>query len=211
MRIASVIAVLALFLSGCAYNVKPASVGTVNIHTSYDTKVPGRWVAVMDDGLKNVSKQVRPSSHVCSAHNYPVSLDDSLVSSLRRVYEQIFENVEVRPVAPTIETLQRDSLNGVITTRLEEFSPRLSCQMGFWSGTCTSSGDIAVSVNIRGQSGTLFATSASGSRMAEGDSGGACEGGSTVLGEAVNKSMKDMLERLGERVSSSPRVREASK
>jgi hypothetical protein len=126
------------------------------------------------------------------------------------MFEQIFEEVQTRPNPPTAETMAQEGLRGTIFARLEEFAPRLSCQMGFWSGTCTASGDVAVSVNVRGTAGTLFATPATGSRVADGSAGGACEGGAVVLGEAINKSMRDLLKRLGERVANSPRLRDAT-
>jgi len=195
-------------LTGCAYNVQPAPVAVVNVQASYDTKIGGNWALVLDESLSSVNRQVKPASFVCSAHSFPVVLGDSLPSSLRRMFEQVFEQVQVRPSPPTAETMAREMFKGTLVVRLEEFSPRITCQTGFFSGTCSASADLAVSVNARNAGGTLFATNASGSKVADGSSGGACEGGSQVLGEAINRSMKDMLERLGERVSNSPRLRE---
>jgi len=208
VKVAAVLTTVSLF-SGCAYNVQPAPVPVVNVQASYDTKIGGGWALVLDDSLSNVSRQVKPASFVCSAHSFPVVLGDALPSSLRRMFEQVFEQVQTRATPPSVDSLSREALKGTLLVRLEEFSPRITCQTGFFSGTCSASADIAVSVNARGPDGTLFATTASGSKVADGSSGGACEGGSQVLGDAINRSMKDMLERLGERVSNAPRLREA--
>jgi hypothetical protein len=197
-------------LTGCAYNVQTTTVPVVNVQASYDTKIPGKFALILDDSLKDASRQVKPASYVCSAHSYPVSMGNGLSASLQRMFEQIFEEVQTRPNPPTAETMTREGLRGTIVARLEEFAPRISCQMGFFSGSCTANGDVAVSVNVRGTAGTLFATSATGSKVADGSSGGACEGGAVILGEAINKSMRDLLERLGERVANSPRLRDAN-
>ena len=202
------ISAVAAFLTGCAYNVQTTSVPVVNVQASYDTKIPGKFALVIDDSLKDANRQVKPSSFVCSAHTFPVSMGSGLSTSLQRLFEQIFEDVQTRPNMPTADTMTREGLRGTILARLEEFAPRLTCQSGLFSGSCTATGDVAVSVNVRGPSGTLFATSATGSKVADGGSGGACEGGAVVLGEAINKSMRDLLERLGERVANSPRLRD---
>lgn len=208
--IAIALATVALALQGCAYNVQTVTVPVVNVQASYDSKISGKFALVLDDSLKDANRQVKPGSYVCSAHSYPVSLGTGLSSSLQRMFEQIFEEIQVRPNAPTTEALGREGLRGTVVVRLEEFAPRINCQMGFFSGNCTAYGDLAVSVNVRGASGTLFSTSATGTRVADGSAGGACEGGAVVLGDAINRSMRDLLERLGERVSNSPRLRDAN-
>ena len=212
LRFLSLISVVALgtILTGCAYNVQTTSVPVVNVQASYDTKIPGKFALVMDDGLKDATRQVKPASFVCSAHSFPVAMGSALATSLQRMFEQIFEEVQTRPSPPTADTMGREGLRGTIVARLEEFAPRITCQAGLFSGSCSASGDVAVSVNVRGASGTLFATSATGSKVADGNAGGACEGGAVVLGEAINKSMRDLLERLGERIANSPRLRDAN-
>jgi len=40
-----------LALSGCAYNVQPMSAKPVNIYSSYEEKIPGKFVVVVDDSL----------------------------------------------------------------------------------------------------------------------------------------------------------------
>lgn len=211
-RALSILALAAsvMILSGCAYNVQTTSVPVVNVQASYDTKIPGKFALVMDESLKDATRQVKPASFVCSAHTFPVAMGNGLSISLQRMFEQIFEEIQTRPNPPTAETMGREGLRGTIVARLEEFAPRLTCQAGLFSGSCSATGDVAVSLNVRGVAGTLFSTSATGSKVADGSSGGACEGGAVVLGEAINKSMRDLLERLGERVANSPRLRDAN-
>jgi hypothetical protein len=54
-----------------------------------------------------------------------------------------------------------------------------------------------------------MATTASGSRTVDGGGGGSCEGGATVLGEAITASLRQAIEQMAERISNSSRIREA--
>lgn len=211
MRTRTVAAAVAVVLfSGCAYTVPPVSVRAPNVYSSYDAKIAGSYALVLDDSVRSVSRQVRASSHVCSAHNYPVDMGNAVASSIKGTLESIFESVVERTVPPSREVMITERLAGVVRVKLDDFSPRLQCSQGFWTGTCTSSTEVAFGVDVRGPEGTVLAASASGSKTADGDSGGACEGAATVLSDSIGKSMKDALERLGERIANSPRLRPAA-
>ena len=53
----------------------------------------------------------------------------------------------------------------------------------------------------------LLVTTVGGDRTSDGDGGGACEGGATVLGESINGAIEETMERYAERISNSRKIR----
>lgn len=197
----------AFFIHGCAYNVQPVSTKAINIYSSYESKVPGRFAIVIDDSARNINREIRSATSTCSAHSYPIALGESIAISVARTLDSVFEQTFEQPSMLSADAMTKLGLRGVALVKIDEFSPRLSCSMGFWSGTCTGSTDISLGINIRGVNGVLFATSVSGSKTFDGDSGSGCDGGANVLSESITRATKDALERLAERISNSPRLR----
>lgn len=194
---------VALGLTGCAYQVQPVQVTALNIYSIHDDKIPGRFALVIDPTMRQISRDIKPSSHMCSAHTFPLSIGESLAGSTRLALESIFESVvEMTSAVPTDE-----GVRGTIVVRLDSFSPTLRCTPGFWSGQCTATTEIALGTTIRTKSESLFASSVVGQKTADADSGSACDGGAQALGQSISGAMRDALERMGERLSHSPRLR----
>src|SRR5687768_14024000 len=93
----------ASWLSGCAYNVPAINIAATNVYSTYDTKVPGTFALVLDDSVTNVSRQVKASGHVCSAHTYPIAIGDSIGVSVRKLMESQFDEVVVRTTMPSAD------------------------------------------------------------------------------------------------------------
>jgi hypothetical protein len=198
---------LCAIASGCAYNVQPTTARAVNIYSSYENKIPGKYAIVLDESLRSVNRDVRPATYVCSAHSFPIALGDTLVISVKRTLDAVFEDALERPSMPSAEAMKRDGLSGAILVKLDDFAPRLSCQMGFWTGHCTASTDIAFGVNVRGPGGGLVSTGVAGSKTVDGDSGAACEAGANVLSESISRATRDALERMAERLANAQKLR----
>lgn len=193
-------------LSACAYNVQPTSAPAVNVYSSYDSKIPGTWTLVVDPSVE-FQREIKPSTYVCSAHKYPFSSGDTIKASVTQTIQNVFEEVSVRTAAPSQEEMRANGISGTIIIRLDSFQPRLACQMGFWSGSCTATADIAFGVEITGPGGRLLGTSVGSSKSSDGDSGGACGDAANVFAEAYRLALRDSLERMGERISNAPKLR----
>jgi hypothetical protein len=198
----------ALSLAGCAYKVEPQAQPAVNIYTTYEDKLPGNYVFVADDSLKNVKREVKPSSYVCSAMSYPTDIGPSLVASLNSTLQKVADNVQVAETGVSVEKISADSQQRVVFVRLDSFSPRLSCSPGFFEGYCTASADMSLGVTVTGPGGRLFSSSVGSSRTADGGSGSACDGGAKVLSQAIELTMRDTMERMAERLSASTKLRD---
>jgi hypothetical protein len=196
------------FTSGCAYKAVPMAAPAVNIVTNFDNKVPGKWALVFSEDISQARKEVKPSSFTCSAHTYPIDAGQAFESSLRKTMDAVFESTVEPASSLTIDAMKKGGYAGQVSVRLNEFAPRLSCQTGFWSGTCTSSVEIGFAIEVRNNDGKIVHnSSAGGSKSAEGDAGGACNGGSVVLSDATSRATKDALERVAERLSNAPALR----
>jgi hypothetical protein len=178
----------------------------VNIYSDYDTKVPGAWIVVIDPSVE-FTREVKPSSYECSAHSYPLSSGTTIRESLKGMFDKIVEEPIYRTDTPSAEEMAASNVRGVAVVRLDAIEPRLSCQMGFWSGTCSATVDMTFGLEARNREGRILGTSAGSQKTADGDSGAACGGASNVLAEAYRRSLKDSLERLAERISNAQKMR----
>ncbi len=197
-------------LSSCSYAVRPVSAPAVNIYSSYDEKIPGTFVVVIDDSVTHISREIKPSGRICSAYKYPISVGDSMALSVMGTLRSVFENIIEQSTLPTSEDLIKMDARGSILIKMERFDSKVRCSQGFMSASCTATSDIEFGVRVRGVNRKLFATSVGDSATVDGDAGGACEDIANLLSESISKSVKEALERLGERLSNSSRLREKS-
>lgn len=209
MKIFKYILVLCFFLLiGCAYKVPVQVSPAANIYSSYDDKMSGKVVLVLDDSIKNYHKEVKPSSFICSAHKFPVSLGESLAISIRQTTESVFEEVIEQNSMPTKGQLENLNCQGVLYLKLKRFYPTLKFISGFWDTDADAYCDIVLEIVIKDKnSNKLMVTTVGGTGMAEGSGGGACEGGASVLSEAIYNSVRDTMERYAERISNSKKIR----
>jgi len=181
----------------------------VNVYTTFDSKIPGRWVVTLDS-VGTLAGQITMGSYACSAHNYPFDAGDSFKTSTISTLEQVFDTIEHRQAPPTREQMQSEGIAGVVMIRVDNFTPKATCTQGFWSMSCTSNVELALGVKIEGPNGSLFASSVGSQRSADGDAGGACGGVSNVVSDAYRNSLRETMERLAERVGSAPKLRETA-
>ncbi len=195
---------------GCAYSVATKVEPAVNIYSSYDDKIPGSVILVMDNDVKSISQSVKASSYVCSAHNFPVNMGDSLALSIRKTTEQLFETVLEENSFPSEERMAATNSRGIIYVKLDRFSPRINFAMGFWSASANASADLVLDVTVKdAHNKKLMVTAISGSRTADGSGGGNCSGGANVLSEAISQTVRDAMERYAERLANSEKIRVA--
>jgi len=175
-------------------------VSSVNIYTTREAKIPGKYNLIIDDNIKGLTKVVKMSSYACSAHTYPMSVGDPLAQSIRNATRSAFEDAMEMSSGGKLA----EGIAGTIIYRLEDFNPKLSCSEGFWTINCASTTEIGMSVMVRDNSGkVILNTAASASRSADGEAGSTCDKAGNLVAESFTKATKEVLERLLERVSNS--------
>lgn len=202
-KIYGIAIITTLLLSGCSYAVNPVSISAGNIYSTEHDKIPGTWVVVTDESMENISREVSPSGYDCSVHKFPVNIGSAVTTSVKRTMRSVFENMVVQKTMPDKEKINELGASGTVFIKLDTFEPRISCSIGFLSGSCTGISDIEFGVIVRKKDSKRFATSVVGSAKVDGDSGRACEGATNVLSEAISKSIKKALEQMGDQLSNS--------
>lgn len=202
-----IIAIALVITSACSYNVAPTSAPAVNVYSSYDDPIPGRWAIVIDRSSMEFVREVKPSSFVCQAHKYPVDTGTAVTDSVRMTMSKIFAETEFRNSPPSHDAMMRNNMEGYVVVRMDNFSPRLTCTSGWWSASCMSTVDLSFGIEAREVDGEKFATSVGSTKTFDGDSGYYCGRASEVIAEAFRLAVKDAMERLAERASNSHRLR----
>ncbi|MFK4823747.1 hypothetical protein ACI0FM_02950 [Paenochrobactrum sp. BZR 588] len=209
MKLVSLAAISAVVvLSACQYKAEPVSVATYNVYSSYDGKLPGKYLLYVD-GSK-LDKSIKPSDFNCSAHTYPMALSNSFSGSVRKTLQNLVTELEVVNHPVDRNDLRARNAKGMIIVRGEDLNARLRLVPGLWSAGVETNVDIAASITVDGQNGRLLGTTVSGDGNSQSDAGFACEGGAKSLTQSAEQAMKETLGRLGEALVNSERVRKGS-
>ncbi len=199
------------FLSVCSYTVLSKMSPAVNIPSSYEGKMKGPVVLVIDYDPKAVNQKVKPSNHICSGNSYSIRVGDDLASSLKATTEAMFDQVVEQSVLPTKDEMREKDLQGAIYVRLSRFDPAISFSRGVWQTDGTASCDIVLEVMVTDSGNQdLLVTTVSGARTVEsGGVGTFCRGGGNILLSAISQGIRETMERYAEKVSNSDKIRKA--
>ena len=203
---AAVIIMTTAILQSCQYRAEPVPVGAFNIYSSYDQKLPGKYLLLVD--AVALDKDVRPTGLECSAHTYPLALSDAFRSAAVQTMGNLVHEVELVTAPVGRDELAGRGARGMIVVRGEQLIARLRAVPGLWSATIETDVEIVSSIIVDGRNGRLLGATVSGTGRSEASAGGMCSGGATALGEAATQSMRQALTRVGEELSNSERVRE---
>ena len=202
-HILAIVSILAM--SGCSYTVPTDISPATNIYSNYSDKVPGRFALYVD--AEEMAGDFKVSGYACSAHTYPVDARSAFIGSVQSTMENIVEEVEIVPRPMDSSTMLSRDLKGMILVEVQDLDIDLIVLPGFWSASMEADAEVTVSLVVDGPSGRLLGTHVEGDDDHKAESGGACEGGAVAIGKAVEEAMKEALERLGEKLSNSPRIR----
>lgn len=195
-------------LAACQYKAEPLTVATYNVYSSYEGKLPGKYLLYVD-GTK-LNKPIKPSDFNCAAHTFPLELGNSFSGSVRQTISNLVTEVEVVQQPADREQLRSRGARGMIIVRGEDLNARLRVVPGFWSAGIDTEVEIAASITVDGPNGRLLGTTVSGDGNGQADAGVMCEGGAKSLTQSAEDAMKEVLGRLGEALTNSDRVRRGS-
>lgn len=202
------LAAVALVITGCAYNAPVAVAPNLNVYSSYSEKLQGRYALVVESEAYN--QTVRPTGYQCSAHTFPLDMQEAFRQSVIQTMRQVVDDVEVVQSPLSSDALARGGLKGQIIVRADSMTARIQFIPGFWNVSTDSNVDLTANMSVDGPTGRLLGTSAEGTGHAQGAAGAFCGGGANAIAEASEKATKQLLGQLGERLSNSPRLRTAS-
>lgn len=197
-------------ISAHSYPVKTQAAPAQNVYSSYQGKIPGRFVAIVDDvSLQGAKRTVKAASQACSLHTYPVDSITAIRDSIQATLLATFENIEVVASLPPLSDPRFASVNGSVVVRLDTFEPRLSCQMGQLSGMCTASVEVTLGVTVQGKTQRLFGASIGATSSVDGDSGHLCDNNAELLSRAIRQATRSSMEKMAEQLSNASRIRDS--
>ena len=197
-----VLGLVLIALAGCTHTGTVSTVRATNVYSGHDSKVPGKVTYIVDTtSLSKLKKDDTVSGYQCGAHNYPVDGTEAFRASIPAMLEAVFEN------HAAAETPQKGTVQ--LLFRVERFEPRLKFNRKFFGSDADATVDIAVSITGTLDGKRIFGTSVDGQRTKSGDGGAFCGSGGEVVADATRDAIKDVLEKLGERLTNSQQLRAA--
>ena len=113
--------------------------------------------------------------------------------------ETVFDSIQGAEVAQS-GTIQ-------LLFRVERFEPRLKFTPKFFSADADATIELGVSVTGTIDGKRIFGTSVDSQRNRSGEAGGFCSGAGQVVADATSDVIKDVLEKIGERLANSQQLR----
>jgi hypothetical protein len=197
---------------GCAYFVPSTVSPAVIIHSFYKDKITGTVILAIDDNVKNASLDVKATGYFCRWYKFPVTLDSSFNQSVKITTDAIFEKVVEQDKLSTQDPILQMGGRGIIYVKLNRFNPKITFSQGFRSIYAHASCDIVLDVTIKDANyKNLFTTTVEGSHSVDGDGGAFCRNGANLLSEAISLAMREAMERYGEWLTNSERIRTSFK
>ena len=189
-----------IILSGCAHKGTVSSVRATNVYSNYSEKISGTASFSVDGtSLTKLRKEDSVQGYVCAAHHYPVDGAEAFNASINATLEQIFDDVSRREQASSDEVS--------LLFRVERFEPRMRFHQKFWGVDAEATVELGISVVGYRNGQRVFGTSVDSQRTRSGDGGAFCEGGGEVVADATREVIKDVLEKVGERIANAPKLR----
>ncbi len=192
-------AIAALVAAACTYQ------NPVGLAPAFDATqislapVAGNYVLVMDPDGARLSRTVRGSRLSCPWDTYPVSIRNAAPESARNALQQVFHGIEFANAVPTRAEMRRNSIDGAITVRIDQFRTRLDFDGSKATGIATT--EFVLSATLNGADGRGFATSARSIKRGTARRGSGCAGAREAVGDSIGLAMEAAFEQIGARVS----------
>jgi len=199
---------MAVALGACTFKSNVGVNAAYNVYSNYENKVPGKW-AFFADGSRLFDKDVDVLGIACFANTYPLDARNSFEQSAFRTFSNLVEEIQQVNSPIAANQLARLGYHGQIIVKSESMKAEMSVSPGFWSSTLKGEVDITASVSAMTQKGRILGATASQEGETKTD-GVWCATLTKALGPAASESIKRVLTILGERFTSSPRVRGAA-
>lgn len=190
-----------VFVTGCTHQGSVGSVRASNIYSGHEGKIPGKVTYTIDtNSLSKLKKDDSVSGYACSAHRYPVDGGMAFAISVPSMLEAVFEEDAQSSEVPNMQSLH-------LVFRVERFEPRLKFNQKFFGMDADASVELGISAIGTRAGKRVFGTTVDSQRNRSGDGGAMCAGGGEVVADATRDVIKDVLEKLGERLANSQQLR----
>ena len=198
-------------LLGCSvtHNVNVGNAPAIDLYSSYNDKVPGKWALVLETS-KLAALSVVPDGSSCRGHKHNIDVAHSFAPSIISTLSNVFESVVIERTTLSRSLASEAGYRGQIIVRGETFDAELRFIQAFWDAEYKASVKIVLSASIDGTQGRLYGSTVVGDAAATSSASATCEGGSKALGDATEGAVRESLLKLGEGMANSQRIRDYS-
>lgn len=139
--------------------------------------------------------------YMCSAHKFPVNAGPAIASSIRSVNEAGFASATSGGDA----SQPADGVDRHLVFQLDQFTPRVHFDQGWWSATAIANTELAMRVVAYDAAGKeVLRVMIAGSGYGEIDGG--CDAGAKALETATNQAIKRAMENYVSRVINAQQI-----
>lgn len=196
---------LTSLMAGCTYHSTAPISASYNVYSNYGEKIPGRYALHIEGD--EFSGSFKAQGYNCSFHTFTQDAGGAFSQSVIQTFENLVDYIE-----PVEHPLDRNDivmrgLDGQIVVKAENMDARIRVIPGFWNAEIEVDIDLAANMTVDSMNERLLGTSVSGDGDAITSAGSACGGGAEAMSLATSDALEELMQRLGERLSNSPRVR----
>lgn len=208
MRIFPAIAVgLAIVVSGCSYSSQAPVSPAYNVYSNYDDKLPGSYALYVDADAMTGTYSVQGFD--CAVHRYPVDARGSFKTSVHQTFQNLVENVELVDAPLSTADLQARGHRGQIIVEGQEMDVKLVVIPGFFMADMEADVEVAANMRVDDDDGQrMLGTTVAADKDAISEADIACSGGADAITAATSEAFEELMQRLGERLSNSRKLRE---
>ena len=192
-------------LTACSYEAPTDISPSYDVYSNYDNKLNLNAALYVD--ADEMEKNVKPSGIACSAHTYPVNAEKAFETSVFKTFENLVRRVELVEKPLDRQQMRARGYNAMLIVEAEDLDVDFKVVPGFWTSEVEADAEITARLTADTRAGRALGTTVEGDEEATSESGAACEGGATAVGEAVEAAIEETMARLGERLSNSTRLR----
>jgi len=198
----------AVSVSACTYDASAPVSPAYDVYSNYEDKLPGEYALYVD--AEELSGEYSVEGYACSAHNYTQDASSAFEQSVTKTFQNLVQNLEAVDQPLSSRDLEAQGYTGMIIVEAEDIDVRINVIPGFWTSDMSADVELAASLRVDGREGRLLGTTVSGDDDAKTGAGTGCEGGAKALSTATSRALEELMQRLGERLSNSRRLRNAA-
>ena len=192
-------------MAGCTYNSTAPVSASYDVYSNYSDKIPGRYALHIEG--EEFSGDFKPQGYNCSFHTFSQDASGAFSQSIVKTFENLIDYVEPVEYPLDRNDITMRGLDGQIIVKAENMDVRIRVIPGFWSSEIEADVDLAANMTVDSMNGRLLGTTVSGDGDAITGAGSACDGGAEAMSLATSDALEELMQRLGERLTNSPRVR----
>ena len=197
-----------IVLGACSYNASAPVSPANNVYSNYGEKIPGQYALYVDG--EEFQGEFKVQGFNCSAHTYTQDARSAFRQSVVLTFGNLVENIELVERPLSRDNLKSNGFDGMIRVRAEDMEVEIGVIPGFWTADMDAEVELTSSLRVDNHEGRLLGTTVSGDADSTKGAGTGCDGGSKALSSATSGAFEDLMQRMGERLSNSQRIREES-